>query len=106
MPFNVNKCKVMHVGRKNEKVYYTLMGTKIPKDVEEKDLGVHFSENFKPNLNCDKASKAANKLVGLIKRNISNRGAEGMLILYKSLVRPSLDYWIQVWKRFVKKDGR
>ena len=104
MPFNVNKCKVMHVGRKNEKVDYSLMSTKIPKTEEEKDLGVHFSENFKPNLNCDKASKAANKIVGLIKRNISNRGAEGMLILYKSLVRPLLDYCIQVWKPYFEKD--
>ena len=55
-------------------------------------------------MNCDKASKAANKIVGLIKRNISNRGAEGMLILYKSLVRPLLDYCIQVWKPYFEKD--
>ena len=29
---------------------------------------------------------------------------EGMLILYKTLVRPILDYCSQVWKPFLKKD--
>ena len=40
----------------------------------------------------------------MIGRNISNRGSEGMLIFYKSLVRPLLDYCIQVWRPYAKKD--
>jgi len=50
------------------------------------------------------ASKSANKIIGLIKRNLSNRSSEGMIILYKSLVRPVLDYCIQVWRPYRKKD--
>ena len=42
MPFNVDKCKVMHVGKKNIKVDYKLMGREITKTSEEKDLGVFF----------------------------------------------------------------
>jgi len=104
MPFNVNKCKVMNIGKKNMKFDYKITGSVIPKTKEEKDLGVFFSDNFKPTLNCSRASKAANKVVGLIRRNISHKGVEGMLILYKSLVRPLLDYCIQVWKPYTKKD--
>ena len=103
MPFNVGKCKVMHVG-KNENFEYRLLGQKIQNTIEEKDLGVFFSNTFKPGLNCDKASKSANKIVGMIRRNIANRSSEGMLILYKTLVRPVLDYCIPVWRPYAKKD--
>ena len=73
MPFNINKCKVLHVGRKNVRYEYRLMGQVIPVTNEEKDLGVYFSEKLKPSLNCDKVSKAANKIIGMIRRNTSNR---------------------------------
>jgi len=104
MPFNIGKCKIMHIGKRNAKFEYFLMGCKIASTTEEKDLGVYFSESFKPNLNCDRASKAANKIIGMIARNISNRDSEGMLILYKTLVRPIVDYCIPVWRPNAKKD--
>ena len=80
------------------------MGQKLNDSCEEKDLGVFFSNNFKPNLNCDKASKSANRIIGMIKRNITSRSAEGMMTLYKTLVRPVLDYCIPVWRPYTKKD--
>ena len=40
----------------------------------------------------------------MIRRNITNRSSEGMLILYNTLVRPILDYCIPVWRRHAKKD--
>ena len=105
MPFNVNNfCKVIHVGKKNVNMDYTLMGLMIPKAKEEKDLGVFFLDKFKPSYNCNKASKAASKVVGLIRRNIVHKGSEGMLVLYKTLVRPILDYCIQVWRPYTIKD--
>jgi len=104
MPFNVSKCKVMHIGRKNSREKYQLKGQQISETKEEKDLGVVFTENFKPSVNCSKASKAENKIIGLIRRNISNKTAEGMVILYKTLVRSILDYSISVWKPYTKKD--
>ena len=104
MPFNINKCKVMHIGRKNLKWDYKLNNQVIASTSEEKDLGVYIAENFKPSLNCSKASKAANKIIGLIKRNISDRSAEGMMILYKTLVRPIIDYCIPAWRPYLQKD--
>src|SRR3989442_5993068 len=55
-------------------------------------------------MNCNKVSKTANKISGMIRRNITNRSSEGMLILYKTLVRPVLDYCIPVWRPYTKKD--
>ena len=71
---------------------------------EEKDLGIFVTNNFKPSLNCDKASKSANKVIGLIRRNIINKNEEGMLILYKTLIRPILDYCIPAWRPYFKRD--
>src|SRR5437867_2173104 len=44
MPFNVTKCKVMNIGKKNRKAEYKLMGSVLSKTKEEKDLGVFFFE--------------------------------------------------------------
>src|SRR6202000_3232797 len=76
MSFNVSKCKVMHVCKRNAKNEYRLMGQIITKTKEEKDLGVYFSESFNPSSNCNKASKSANKIVGMIRRNTVNRSSE------------------------------
>ena len=98
MPFNISKCRVMHLGNRNQKAEYDLLGQRIVETKEEKDLGVIFSDTFKPTTNCEKVSKAANKIVRLIRRNIINKTEEEMLILYTTLVRPTFDYGILVWR--------
>ena len=46
----------------------------------------------------------ANRKLGMIKRGFKNRSRDIMLPLYKSMVRPHLDYCIQAWKPHLKKD--
>ena len=41
MPFNIDKCSVMHIGYKNNKSDYYLNNTKLHVIEKEKDLGVH-----------------------------------------------------------------
>ena len=41
MPFNVEKCKVMHIGNKNVRESYTMGGKVLDKVSEEKDLGLN-----------------------------------------------------------------
>src|SRR6267154_1221648 len=94
----------MHIGKKKNEYNYLLMGQKIPETREEKDLGVFFTDTYKSSTNCDKVRKTANKTIGMIRRNITNKSAEGMLILYKTLVRPVLDYCVPVWRPYTNKD--
>ena len=94
----------MHIGYKNSRAEYHLLGHTVIVTKEEKDLGVVFSENFKPSVNCNKVSNSASKVVGLIRRNGINKSEEAMLILYKTLVRPALDYCIPMWRPNLKKD--
>ena len=104
MPFNVSKCKVLHLGKNNPKKTYKLTGKDIAETKEEKDLGIFVDNKFKPNLNCNKVFKSANSVIGLIRRSIINKSEEGMMILYKTLVRPKVDYCIQVWRPHTRKD--
>ena len=103
MPFNVDKCVVMHIGKKNLREKYFLNGVELKCVKEEKDLGVFFSEDSKPSLHCNMVSKSASKITGLIRRKISNKSKEGMLILYKTLVRPIVDYCTPVWRPYLRK---
>ena len=104
MPLNVKKCKVMHVGRTNQSIQYEINGEKIQTVEQEVDLGVIIKDNLKVDAQCSKAAKKGNQLLGLIARTFEYKGKDTMLLLYKSLVRPHLDYCIQAWRPFLRKD--
>ena len=53
---------------------------------------------------CAKAVKKANAVLGMIKRNIHFKSKDVIVKLYKSLVRPRLEYCIQAWSPYLKKD--
>jgi hypothetical protein len=101
--FNLDKCKVMHIGGKNGNAEYE-MGGKVLDEVEEKDLGVIITKNNKVAKQCAEAAKTGNKVLGLIYRTFTNKSKYIMKKLYKSLVRPHLDYCVQAWRPHLKKD--
>ena len=47
MLFNVDKCKVMHLGHNNPKVNYVMETTQLQEVSEEKDLGIIVSDDLK-----------------------------------------------------------
>ena len=53
---------------------------------------------------CNEVVKKANKIIGMIKRNFVDRSKEIILPLYRSLVRPHLEYCCQVCCPHYKKD--
>ena len=53
---------------------------------------------------CCKAANEAIRKLEMIKSGFRNRSKDIMLPLYKSMVRPHLDYCIQAWKPHLRKD--
>lgn len=111
MFFNIDKCKVMHIGKDNPNFEYEMSDnqgvTKNLTSVEyEKDLGIHFQDNLKFDRHISLTVNRANRLVGLIKRAFSFLNKETLLTLYKTLIRPILDYGNTVWFPTLKKDIR
>ena len=103
MLFNVKKCKVMHLGYNNDMANYEMNGNVLETVEEERDLGVIFQDNLKWDKQCAKVVHTANKILGMIRRNFVFLNKENFLLLYKSLVRPHLEYCIQVWCPHLKK---
>ena len=51
---------------------------------------------------CGIAASKSNQILGLIRRNITFK--EKIIPLYIAIVRPHLEYCIQVWRPYRKKD--
>ena len=104
MQFNIDKCKVMHIGKKNPLCKYKMNGSKLEEVTIEKDLGVYISNDAKPSVQCQQSYLKANRMLGFVKRNIISRNPSILLNLYKSFVRPHLEYCSPAWSPHYKKD--
>ncbi|CAM5165838.1 unnamed protein product [Natator depressus] len=104
MKFNVDKCKVMHIGKNNPNYTYKMMGSKLAVTTQERDLGVIVDSSLKTSTQSAAAVKKANGMLEIIKKGIENRTENIMLPLYKSMVRPHLEYSVQIWSPHLKKD--
>ena len=84
---------------------YRLFGQEIPKVSEEKGLGIHIENQLNFKLHIDSKIKKANQMLGLIKRSFNHMDKEMFLILYKSLIRPHLEYGSVIWSIPYKKES-
>ena len=94
----------MHFGNTNSKSQYVMGGQPLQVIAEEKDLGVLISDNLKVASQCAKAAMTANRILGMISRTFTSRDKGTILLLFKSLVRPHLEYCIQAWRPYLQKD--
>jgi hypothetical protein len=84
-------------GKKRPPHTYTLGGHQLTRSEEEKDIGVTIDTklNFENHI-AEKVNKA-NRILGIITRTFEYKDKNTMLLLYKALVRPHLEYANQVW---------
>ena len=96
MLLNFGKCKCLHTGHGNLDVNYKMGDTILGTTVKGKNLKV--SEQ------CGIAASKGNQILGLIRRNITYTDKKLIIPMYKAIVRPHLEYCIQAWRPYHKKD--
>lgn len=102
LKFNLEKCKVLHIGKNNPQNEYNFLGSNLITCNSEKDLGVIFNEKctFYEHIYAS-ISKAKSSLAWLL-RSIISRNAYEMKTAYRCLVRHNLEYCCQVWSPKVR----
>ena len=86
----------MHLGKKNPKTTYDMDGTCLVEMLEEKDLGVLIDNSLDFGKHIKNIVAKANRMLGMIKISFACLNSKMFLNLYKTLVRPLLEYCVQV----------
>ena len=86
----------MHIGGNNPTQDYTIEHDEIDsilvKTEVERDLGVHVDQKLKFSTHTEIQTNKANKILGLIRYSYTQLDPKSMCMLYKSLIRPLLEY--------------
>ena len=72
--------------------------------MKEKDLGVTMNANMKVSEQCRITASKGNQVLGMIRRNITYKENSLIVPLYKAIVRPHLEYCIQAWSQYLRRD--
>jgi hypothetical protein len=102
MSFNAAKCHTMHVSHKQKPLIYNYkMGDHPLTAVDHHPyLGVELSKDLNWSTHINQTSNKANKILGLLRRNLHSCSKSVKESAYKSLVRPRLEYSGAVWDPF------
>ena len=96
--FNPIKCKVLHIsGNDNPQNIYSLDGIQLESIESEKDLGLIVNNKLDFGDQIKKCLSKANKMIAWISRNIICKSKDVMVLIYRSLIRPHLEYCVQAW---------
>ena len=104
MLFNFGKCKCRTWKHGNVDEEYKMGDALLGRTTQEKDLRVTFSVDMKVSEQCGIAASKRNQILGLVRRTIMYKEKLLIVPLYKAIVRPHLEYCIQAWRPYRKKD--
>ena len=92
-----------YTGHGNLHINCNIGDTVLRTTVKEKDLGIKISTDMKVSERCGIAASKGNKILGLIRRNITYK-KKIIIPLYIAIFRSHLKYCIQAWRPYRNKD--
>ena len=104
MSFNVEKCKVMHVGHNNPGYTYKMNNVELASVDQEKDIGVIMHKSLKPSKQCSEAARKAAGILRQISKSFHYRDRKTFLKLYTTYVRPHLEFSTPSWNPWLVTD--
>jgi len=103
--FNADKCESMRITHSRDRSETNYFLEKPLKDADNfKDLDVTITRDLSWGNHISIIVNKANKVLGSIKRSVRTANTNVFSMLYKSLVRPILEYAIPVWCPYLVKD--
>ncbi|PKU46967.1 hypothetical protein llap_2745 [Limosa lapponica baueri] len=103
MMFSKAKCRILHLGQGNPLYRYRLGDDRIESS-PEKDLRLLLDDKLDMSQQCVLAIQRIKHILGCIKRSVASKSREVILPLYSALVRPCLEYCVQLWSPQHRKD--
>ena len=108
LKFNLSKCSVMHIGKGNPYHSYYLdsnQSESLSVVTSEKDLGVLFDGSMNFDLHIYGCINRSNRLIGIIYRSFDFLDIGTFIIMYKTVIRPILEYGNVVWSPIFKRQS-
>ena len=108
MQFNPSKCYVMHITNSKNRRHadYQLCGQTLAAVNSHPYLGVHLQNDLGWGTHVGHITARANRMLGVVRRNLFNCPESLKQTAYFSLVRPHLEYASVVWDPHLKKHIR
>lgn len=94
---NLSKCKSLFLGNRLHSHRYRLMDTEIVDSTLEKDLGVLIHRSLKFKHHISGVLQKANVAIAMFTRNFKSRDVAFMVLVWKTYVRPIVEYASVVW---------
>ena len=106
MQFNVEKCYIMHITRRNSPLtnFYTFCNQVLLGVDDVKYLGVNLTSELSWSPHIDHNTHRANSTLGFLKRNLKKCPSKLKETAYLLLCRFVLEYAASIWDPFLFKD--
>lgn len=110
MELNTKKCSVIHFGRSNPHIVYTMLDpitnarSAVRESESERDLGIIMSKDAKWKLHIQSCCYKANGMLCTLRSSFRTRNATIWKKLYCTYVRPLLEFAVPAWSPHLVKD--
>ena len=106
LPFNRGKCSSLHLGRRNGSHLYHMADTPLTQTLVERDLGIKVDHQLKFREQASAAIAKASHVLAVIRRSFCLIDETTLPLLFRTMVRPHLEYANTVWGPFNREDQR